>query len=395
MTRLFARALLAFVVLLAACSRNGDEPGVPQNVTVTAGDGRVVVSWQPEAGIQYWIFSQVGESVSFPGSVGQPGYRSFYSIVSPYAVTGLQNGTTYAFAMAGSRDGSPAGPVTQVFTATPRAAGDAWTAGAGIGQVAVNAIAFDGVTNFVAVGAGGAIYTTTDGYLWTSARSGSVNDLTGVAYVSGRWVAVGANGTALTSTDGVTWTVGVTNTQVRFNGVGARFGRFVAAGDGGTLMMSTDGTNWSAAYSGTSRALYGVGASVDRFVAVGDGGALLTSIDGLNWFSVPSGAASSLRAVTFGMSRIVAVGDGGVIVTSDDNGATWSATNSGTGTALSGVAFGSQFSAVGKGGLVLVSADGKTWTQPYSGSFTDLHAISFGAGRFIAIGLNGTNLISL
>lgn len=64
-------------------------------------------------------------------------------------------------------------------------------------------------TLWVAVGHGGAIYTSTDptSGTWTARTSGTANDLTCVRWDDGaqEWVAGGASGTLLSSADGVTW----------------------------------------------------------------------------------------------------------------------------------------------------------------------------------------------
>ncbi|WJZ47963.1 baseplate wedge initiator [Synechococcus phage DSL-LC03] len=65
----------------------------------------------------------------------------------------------------------------------------------------LNSITF-GVDNFVAVGVGGAISRSSDGYVWTTHTSGTVNDLLSVRYLNGDHYAVGNNGTILKSIDG-------------------------------------------------------------------------------------------------------------------------------------------------------------------------------------------------
>lgn len=65
----------------------------------------------------------------------------------------------------------------------------------------LKSVAF-GTDNFVAVGVGGAISRSSDGYVWTTHTSGTTNDLLSVKYLNGAHYAVGINGTILKSIDG-------------------------------------------------------------------------------------------------------------------------------------------------------------------------------------------------
>src|SRR5205807_461714 len=69
--------------------------------------------------------------------------------------------------------------------------------------VSLSAVAY-GNGQFVAVGFGGTILTSTDGVNWLLRQSGIQNYLKGVSYGNGQFVAV-AYGTILTSADGVNW----------------------------------------------------------------------------------------------------------------------------------------------------------------------------------------------
>ena len=114
---------VATAALLAACGSGSAPSDTPQNVTVTPGDGRVVLTWTQDPSRSYWIFYVPGSTVAFPGSTGETGYRSVVGANSPQSVLNLTNGTQYALIMAQFKDGSKAGPTTPVLTATPRPAG--------------------------------------------------------------------------------------------------------------------------------------------------------------------------------------------------------------------------------------------------------------------------------
>src|SRR5579871_2640962 len=60
-------ALVSLAVVLSACnvgSGNTSSPGAPQNVVVTAGDGQVVITWDFDSSLQYWIFLSQGAAIS-------------------------------------------------------------------------------------------------------------------------------------------------------------------------------------------------------------------------------------------------------------------------------------------------------------------------------------------
>ena len=189
---------------LSACGGSPSVPDVPAGVSVAPGDGRAVITFTQQPGLEYWVFYAPGDTVSFPGSMQVSGYRSVRLATSPLAVTGLTNDTQYAFIVAASSNGSKAGPTSAPLTTTPRAAGDTWVAGASTGAATLNAVVFDG-TRFVAVGDAGTIVVSTDLVTWTPAVSGTTARLLAITYAGGRYVAVGEGGTVLVSVDRVTW----------------------------------------------------------------------------------------------------------------------------------------------------------------------------------------------
>ena len=76
--------------------------------------------------------------------------------------------------------------------------GISWTSVASLG-VDLNAVACS-ADAFVAVGKGGAIYTSFDaGATWTARTSPTTNDLHGITVIGSRYVAVGVDGTIITS----------------------------------------------------------------------------------------------------------------------------------------------------------------------------------------------------
>jgi len=91
---------------------------------------------------------------------------------------------------------------------------------------------------FVAVGAEGRIFTSSDGARWTASRHTSRRDLYAIAYGDGRFVAVGDGATIFTSEDAAVWIASanvVNRSDAVFTSIAYGNGRFVAAGDGVTI----------------------------------------------------------------------------------------------------------------------------------------------------------------
>jgi photosystem II stability/assembly factor-like uncharacterized protein len=211
-----------------------------------------------------------------------------------------------------------------------------------------NAASISAAGMFAAVGANGAIFTSSDGQTWNNPTSPVSTDLyavTGYAanqnnvLIPGlRWVAVGVGGTSVYSTDGITWAVGnpfnssspANPSNYALRSITQVAGNFFAVGDAGTIISSTDGITWTHRPYNTANAtiqnLNGV-THGGIFVAVGDSGTILISGDGNTWTAQASGTPNNLRQVTFFNSIYgsiyVAVGDAGTIVTSINGGATW------------------------------------------------------------------------
>jgi hypothetical protein len=152
---------------------------------------------------------------------------------------------------------------------------------------------------------------------------------------------------------------------------------------------------WAQRASGTTKALAAVTFADGRFVAVGLAGTILTSPDGVNWTGEPSGTLASLDGVAFG-GKFVAVGFNSAtlvseILTSAD-GRSWSEVISPllARVFLEAITYGSgKFVAVGTNGSILTSANGIAWTRSVSGTVAVLHAVAYGGGRFVAVGEGG------
>jgi spore germination protein YaaH len=256
----------------------------------------------------------------------------------------------------------------------------------------------------VASGAGGAIYTSTNGIQWTARSSGKSGLLMNVNGDGPLWVVVGEGGAIVTSTNGTDWAAQTSPTNALFRGVAYGNGIYVACGDNGAIVRSTNGTTWTSVASGTNLSLQGVGYGMDfvnagetnetsaespLFVIVGQSGLILTSSNGLSWTPRTSGTTVYISDVMYGNGYYVAVGSTRTLRSSD--GMTWSfATNAAylyRAAYCSGV-----FKTTGKNGAIWSSVDGLTWEAETSGTTNDIRGISYANDQFVAVGFNGTIL---
>jgi len=277
-----------------------------------------------------------------------------------------------------------------------------------VAQTSAHAGNFYGVASrgglHVAGGAGGAIYTSTNGVDWTARSSGKSGLLMNVNGDGPLWVAVGEGGAIITSTNGVNWVSRTSPTNALFRGVAYGNGVYVACGDNGALVRSTDGATWSTVASGTALSLQGVGYGEEfvdtgdtnappvgtaQFVVVGASGLILTSTNGLNWTQRTSGTTVWISDATYGNGYYVAVGNTRILRSAD--AVTWSfVTNSAylyRAAYCSGV-----FKATGKNGAIWTSSDGLNWEAETSGTTNDIRGISYANDQFAAVGFNGTIL---
>jgi len=382
------------------------------------------VSWTGDPGVEYWLFYAPTTSISAENLSNTSGVRGYTNVSSPYVVSGLVNGQTYSFTLNGRYDGGPGGPGTPSVSAVPRSAGDTWTAGGAMGAADMRGVAYGGAstssTIYLAVGAGGAMYQSSDkvssaSLNWTQiTTSGITANLNAAIYTLSRYLVLGDGGAAYYSSDAVTWSPATSNTTENFNAVASSGSRVVAVGNNGTIRYSADGVTWSAASvpAGLSSNLYGVSyTSTGLWLATGAGGTLLTSSDGSSWSAVASGTTADLRGAAYRAlssttitipttttttiaAAYVVVGAGGVVLSSTD-GSSWTAQTSGTTADLQTVTPQlTRFLAVGSGGAVITSPDGLTWTARTSGTASALYGLVNGGAQYVAVGAGGVNLYS-
>ncbi|HBK85107.1 MAG TPA: hypothetical protein DDZ53_03645, partial [Firmicutes bacterium] len=268
--------------------------------------------------------------------------------------------------------------------------GTSWTGQNFNRSVDFKSIMHDG-TRFVALGYGNAA-TSTDAINWTFLTPAELRNhvVNGGAFASGKFIAVGGWGDISISTNLNDWSHVTQGVTKQLKSVAWGNSRFVAIGELGTIVTSTDGINWQAQNSGTTHALEKVRYLDNQFVAVGSKQTILTSPDGTVWTVRKSEETSNgLLDVAYGAGKYIAVGVNGAMFSSGDNGVTWTAVSLGTSPRFNAITYGGGwFAALGEYGQVYRSNDGGTTWQTSSLSDNYAQDIIYlnGNRRFVAIG---------
>ena len=440
----FLIPVIAALVVLSGCHAKASAPGeAPTGVAATSGDGLVVINWDVLPDLTYWIFFQAGSTVD----VASPNSTVIRRAIAPRVISGLANGTQYAFAMNATHNDSAAGPSSTPVVGAPAFAGTNWFAGTplplGGPPANLRGLAVFG-SRFVTVGdatttgtltsptilAGDFNYTVGLPFNLANGNPQGVNswmipaslpvgfaaNLTSVTSIGSGFVVLAANGSVISSSDGLNW---VSNSTIPATGMNSvTFGlasgvpTYMAVGNGGSIFSATNidivSGSWTPGVSGTTNDLTGILPVPGSFFVTGAGGTLLNSVDGSNWNPQTTNTTNTLRGIAFcGICpgvRYVAVGDSGTIITSTD-GVTWNVIDPSTftppfpapppnllGVTVGGSA-GTRFLAVGQGGAVVFSDDGVNWLTASSGSSNLAQVLYFG-GLYLSVGDAGANVVS-
>lgn len=255
-----------------------------------------------------------------------------------------------------------------------------------------------------------AILSSSDGQNWTT-RLANPNynslslELHGVAYGGGRFVAVGRPHAILTSVDGITWATNQTAPWFYYlKDIVYGNGLFVAVGESTNALVSPDGLTWTERPLPVplSTEMDDVTYSDGTFLAVGDEGVIVSSGNGLDWTRRHSPTDTSLRGLAFGADGAVIVGNNDLILHAGTNQpprcdplANWFGNTSGTNLALNDVVFGAgRFVAVGANGSIATSTNGLVWTNQSTVGLPPLLGVAYGNSRFVAVGAQGLALMS-
>ncbi len=218
------------------------------------------------------------------------------------------------------------------------------------------------------------------------------------------------------STDGITWDSNnsITGLNAYYYDLAHHDGRVIVVGRQGTEIGASQysddgGRNWTGVSTGLNTLGYylndvAFGPSLGQVyaVAVGTNGSLIMSmLNGENWniLSNPIYHSDiSLNGVTCGDDRFVAVGDkpasGGdaVILRSDSWASNWISVTSPTTSDLNAVYYGNgRYVAVGDSGTIYYSDNGTSWTAATSNTATNinLYDVTYGNGIWTTVGQYG------
>ncbi len=252
---------------------------------------------------------------------------------------------------------------------------------------------------FIAVGWSGGIITSRTGADWTDVRAvdGPLGDFKGLAAGNGVLVGVSQYGNEAVSSDGFDWSAVPWAGWFRDAAFGN--GRFVGV-TSSESGVSSDGMSWSFFDTGTSalRAVEWVG---DRFLAVRHfHGLIIGSVDGELWSVEYPGTVFSDRwyGLGVGQGSPVAVGiddpSNTPAVLIERSPGIWEKTapflDSGLDGSLRDITFGAgRWVAVGTYGKVVASTDLDTWQVIDSGVEESLYSISWNGSEFLAAGSGG------
>jgi photosystem II stability/assembly factor-like uncharacterized protein len=239
--------------------------------------------------------------------------------------------------------------------------GKSWTLRSVPTGASLSGIAYTSALGFVVVsnsGGGDTVLLSSTGTNWTSPpTTGIAINLNGVTGYVSNLIAVGCNGSIFTSSNGVSWTQrtsgGVCVQAVER--VGISNVEYVAVGESGAINTSPEGLSWSPRSSGVTNRLRGIAGGCSKIVVVSDGGIIKSSTNGTSWVTADS-VGGDLNAITCNGDTFVAVGKNGVVYTSHDAGANWIQRTSPTTKELFGIArIGNTYLAVGLDGTVITS----------------------------------------
>lgn len=257
---------------------------------------------------------------------------------------------------------------------------------------------------FVLIGDVGVILTSANGTDWAPQASGTLNDLSGIAWSNGQYVVVGAHGTVLTSSNGSDWAdhslAGSDQPLLSVAANGSLFAIVTAssifADDHSTIITNSnpsDPAGWVVAFGAVDPSTRSQLAKIvwdgTAFVAIG--GIIATSPDGDVWTYVASGVADILRTVAFSDNEIVVADSSGDILVSPLDGLAWLPSSSNIITDdIKGVLWnGSYFGAVTDFGSFLSSTDGVNWQVNNFALPIAANALAWANGTLVAVGEGG------
>ena len=233
-------------------------------------------------------------------------------------------------------------------------------------------------SNFVYGGPSGIIYTSTDLVTFTNRNTGTVNNISALAYGNSLYIFGSSAGAISTSTDAITWTARTSNLTGNISAL--TYGTVYAATTvSGQFASSTDGITWTQRSSPTNLQLNSLIYGNSKYVAVGFFGTICTSTDATTWNSTTPtiGTTTTSMCFTYGNSLFLGTSLTGILSTSTD-ATTWTGRASGTTSNLFSTVYGTAYVFGGAGGLIASSTDAITWTARTSNTTSSVLALVYG-----------------
>jgi hypothetical protein len=279
--------------------------------------------------------------------------------------------------------------------------GQAWSYNAIGGAPDLKDVSY-GAGVFVAVGLGGAIYSSPDAVTWTLRTPPNAANYTDIAYANGRFVVVGTTVVGVTqpvaySDDGITWTLPSTPFTATRTGIAYGDGKWVAVGSQAVSISTDNGVTWTSTTGISALALaQGVSFGNGIFSAVGING-VVTSPDGVTWTTVSIPSIAIPLDIVFGNQKFVALDVNGQVFTSPD-AVTWTRTRLSDGDTWRSITFGDgffvAFADTSGGDNVMYSIDATNWIRTTGVPNYAWQGSTYGDGKFVAVGDSGATMYS-
>ncbi len=270
--------------------------------------------------------------------------------------------------------GSPPGALSSSVLVSTNS-GQSWTPANDPLEFAGQSLTWNGA-NFAVAGANGGVAFSSDGLQWETRNADSPMALRHILYADGLWVAAGLSFQGnrepglLYSTDGVEWEETVLPYANSTPTAILHFaGQFLTVGLDGATLKGNHPENLQPVANGLRRPLSGIAHNGARYVAVGGPPPPETRF-----------STNPIPGNTIGGEQ--------TILTSTDL-QTWTALETASDEPLFSITYGNgRFVAVGNNGTVLTSDDGLEWTARDSGTESNLTGVAYGNGYFVAVGRN-------
>lgn len=280
--------------------------------------------------------------------------------------------------------------------------GHKWTYNAIDGSVADFYDVSYGQGLFVAVGLGGAIYSSPDAITWTARTAPTLPNFSDIAFANGTFVAVGSlTGGSSTpvciSSDGITWSTPATPITLSVTGVAYGNGIWVVVGNKRSWTSSDNGNTW-VTHTGINDLEFVQGVSFGNgvFSAVTAIGLICISTDGVTWTTVIPSYVGGFLDVSFGNQVFVALAGNGAVYTSPD-AINWTLTRAADGRTWSTITYGNGVFVAASASfpqVTMYSIDATNWiVLPGAPSYT-WYGSTFGNGQFVVVGAAGASMTS-